>query len=238
MFSPKRFLLYYLIPTIFFVLFGCSTNRALVQNDTPSEPQQIPPIEISEYILGFGDELEISIFRHDDMTKKMRILPDGKIHYPLVGEIKAEGLSANQLRDKLREGLLKYYVDPQVSVIVTSIGSQKVFVLGEVNKPGAFQLDRHKTIVEAISEAEGFTLDAKLRTVLLIRGGPSNPNPSYRVLDLEKTLKERDMTQNVSLRQGDIIYVPATEIANVERFFNRIWAIIPVHLGIFGYRLQ
>ena len=236
MFLIIRYFFY--LTLLILYLFGCSPNKALVQNDAPSEPQEIPPIEISEYILGFGDELEISMFRHDDMTKKVRILPDGKIHYPLVGEIKAEGLSANQLRDKLREGLLKYYVDPQVSVIVTSIGSQKIFVLGEVNKPGVFQLDRPKTIVEAISEAAGFTLDAKLRTVLLIRGGPSNPNPSYSVLDLEKTLKERDMTQNVSLRQGDIIYVPATEIANVERFFERIWAIIPVHLGIFGYRLQ
>jgi polysaccharide export outer membrane protein len=217
-------------------LCGCSPNKALVQNNTPSEPQEIPPIEISEYILGFGDELEISMFRHDDMTKTVRILPDGKIYYPLVGEIKAEGLSAKQLRDKLREGLLKYYVDPQVSLIVTSIGSQKVFVLGEVNKPGVFDLGRPKTVIEAIAEAEGFTHDAKLRNVLLIRGGPSDPNPNYRVLDLEKTLKERDMTQDVSLRKGDIIYVPATEIANVARFFDYIWTIIPARLGIFGYR--
>jgi polysaccharide export outer membrane protein len=170
------------------------------------------------------------------MTKTVRILPDGKIYYPLVGEIKAEGLSAKQLRDKLREGLLKYYVDPQVSLIVTSIGSQKVFVLGEVNKPGVFDLGRPKTVIEAIAEAEGFTHDAKLRNVLLIRGGPSDPNPNYRVLDLEKTLKERDMTQDVSLRKGDIIYVPATEIANVARFFDYIWTIIPARLGIFGYR--
>ena len=219
-------------------LSGCSPNKALVQNDAPSEPQQIPPIEISEYIIGFGDELEISIFRHDDMTKKVRILPDGKIHYPLVGEIKAEGLSANHLRDKLREGLLKYYVDPQVSVIVTSIGSQKIFVLGEVNKPGAFQLDRPKTVIEAISEAEDFTHDAKVRNVLLIRGGPSNPNPSYIVLDMEKTLKERDMTQNVSLRQGDIIYVPATEIADAARFFDRIWTIIPARIGLLTFTVK
>jgi polysaccharide export outer membrane protein len=219
-------------------LSGCSPNKALVQNDTPSEPQEIPPIEISQYILGFGDELEISMFRHDDMTKKVRILPDGKIYYPLVGEIKAEGLSVNQLRDNLREGLLKYYVDPQVSVIVTSIGSQKVFVLGEVNKPGAFQLDKPKTVIEAISEAEGFTQDAKLRNVLLIRGGPLNPNPNYTVLDLEKTLKERDMTQNASLRQGDIIYVPATEIADVARFFDHIWTIIPARLGFVAFTLK
>ncbi|MGB9716430.1 MAG: polysaccharide biosynthesis/export family protein [Thermodesulfovibrionales bacterium] len=218
--------------------FGCSTNKALVRNEAQPEQQQIPPIEISEYILGFGDELEISVFRHDDLSKTVRILPDGKIYYPLVGEIKAEGLSVSQLRDKLKEGLLKYYVEPQVSVIVTSISSQKVFVLGEVNKPGAFLLDRPKTVIEAISEAEGFTQDAKIKNVLLIRGGASNPNPDYTVLDLNKTLKERDMTQNAPLRQGDIIYVPATEIADVARFFDHIWTIIPFRLALFGFRIQ
>jgi polysaccharide export outer membrane protein len=128
----------------------------------------------------------------------------------------------------MREGLLKYFVDPQISVAVTSIGSQKFFVLGEVNKPGVFQLDRPKTAVEAISEAGGFTLDAKPSYVLLIRGGPTNPKPNYQVLDMKKVFKEIDMTQNLALNQGDIIYVPASEYADVERFFNRLWKIIPL----------
>ncbi|MGQ9570969.1 MAG: polysaccharide biosynthesis/export family protein [Thermodesulfovibrionales bacterium] len=230
---------YFLLSTIIFLaLFGCSTNKALFKNEAQTEQQQIPTIEISEYILGFGDELEISVFRHDELSKKVKILPDGKIYYPLVGEIKAEGLSVSQLRVKLKEGLLKYYVEPQVSVIVTSISSQKVFVLGEVNKPGAFLLDRPKTVIEAISEAEGFTEDAKIKNVLLIRGGPSNPNPDYTVLNLSKTLKERDMSQNVLLRHGDIIYVPVSEIADVERFFDRLWTIIPVRLALFVGRIQ
>jgi polysaccharide export outer membrane protein len=227
---------FFYLTLMILALSGCSPNKALVQNDATSEPQQIPPIEISEYILGFGDEVEISIFRHDEMTRKVRILPDGNIQYPLVGEVHAQGLNAKELRDKLREGLLKYYVDPQVSVIVTSIGSQKVFVLGEVNHPGVFQLDRPKNVVEAISEAEGFTKDAKLRYVLLIRGGPSNPNPSYKVLDIEKVIRERDMSQNAALQQGDIIYVPATEFANVERFFIRLWNIIPARLALIGVK--
>lgn len=229
---------YILLLIILFAFLSCSTNKAVVKNEAQPEQQQIPPIEISEYILGFGDELEISVFRHDELNKKVRILPDGKIHYPLIGEIKAEGLSVNQLRDKLKEGLLKYYVEPQVSVIVTSISSQKIFVLGEVNKPGAFLLDRPKTVIEAISEAEGFTQDAKIKNVLLIRGGPSNPNPNYTVIDLNKTLKEKDMSQNASLKHGDIIYVPATEVADVARFFDHIWTIIPLRLALFGFRIQ
>ncbi|HKZ57230.1 MAG TPA: hypothetical protein VJ024_05975, partial [Thermodesulfovibrionales bacterium] len=68
--------------------------------------------------------------------------------------------------------------------------------------------------------------------------GPSNPNPSYIVLDMEKTLKERDMTQNVSLRQGDIIYVPATEIADAARFFDRIWTIIPARIGLLTFTVK
>lgn len=223
---------------VILVLFGCAYNKELVQGNTTAEPQQIPPITISEYILGFGDELEISIYRHDEMTKKVRILPDGKIQYPLVGEIYAQGLSVNQLRDKLREGLLKYYVDPQVSINVSSIGSQKFFVLGEVKHPGVFQLDRPKTLVEAISEAEGFTLDAKQSFVLLIRGGPSSPKPSYQILDMEKVFKQMDMTQNMALHQGDIIYVPASEYANVERFFDRLWTIIPARLGLVGFTVK
>jgi polysaccharide export outer membrane protein len=219
-------------------LFGCASNKDLVQQNTGTELQQIPPIKISEYVLGFGDELEISIYRQDEMTRKVRILPDGKIYYPLVGEIDAQGLSVNQLRDKLREGLLKYYVDPQVSVSVTTIGSQKYFVLGEVKRPGVFQLDRPKTVIEAISEAEGFTLDAKQSFVLLIRGGPSNPKPTYQVLDIEKVFKSVDMTQNLALQQGDIIYVPATAYADVTRFFDSLWTIIPARVGFLTFSVK
>lgn len=237
MFLFIRYLLCFIL-VLLFTSFGCSSKEAVRQNDTQLESQQIPPIKISEYILGFGDELEISLYRHDEMTRKVRILPDGKIHYPLVGEVYAQGLSVNQLRDKLREGLLKYYVDPQVSVSVTSLGSQKFFVLGEVKRPGVYQLDRPKTVVEAISEAEGFTLDAKPSYVLLIRGGPLTPNPNYKVVDMEKVLKQMDLTQNVLLQQGDIIYVPATEYANVERFFDRLWTIIPARFNILLYRYK
>jgi polysaccharide export outer membrane protein len=226
------------VSVVIFISLGCAPKETVVQDDVKFEYRLIPPIEISEYILGFGDEVEISIYRHDDMNRKVRILPDGKIQYPLVGEINAQGLSVNQLRDKLREGLLKYFVDPQISVAVTSIGSQKFFVLGEVNKPGVFQLDRPKNIVEAIAEAEGLTLDAKPSYVLLIRGGPTNPKPTYQVVDMEKVFRDIDMTQNLALRQGDIIYVPASEYANVTRFFERLWTIIPARLGFIAYSIK
>jgi len=232
--SVIKYILSYLL--MFLALFACSSDKELIKSNATAEPQQVPPIVISEYILGFGDEMEISVFKHDEMNRKVRILPDGKIHYPLVGEIYAQGLSVNQIRDKLREGLLKYYVDPQVSVSITSLGSQKFFVLGEVKKPGVYQLDKPKTLIEGISEAEGFTLDAKPSYVLLIRGGPTNPKPTYQVLDMEKVFKEIDMTQNVALRQEDIIYVPASAYADVTRFFDRIWTIIPARIALIPIR--
>ena len=227
----KHFLCVFVLLAL--VLASCSSSKPFTKEQLESSPtiEEIPPIEISEYILGFGDELEISMFRHEEMNRKIKILPDGKMQYPLVGNIRAEGLSVNQLKELLREGLLKYFVDPQIDINVTSTGSQKIFVLGEVNNPGIYQLEGPKTVIEAVSEAGGFTLDAKEKNVMLIRGAPSNPQPT--ILDIEAALKRTDMTQNVALQKWDIVYVPATTIANVQRFFDRLWAIIPARTGFF-----
>lgn len=229
--------LIYVFVSLSFILTSCLSSKPVTEKESePSPPvEEIPSAEIAEYILGFGDGLEISMFRHPEMNRKTKILPDGKIHYPLVGEIQAEGLSVSQLRDVLREKLLKYFVDPQIDINVTSTGSQKILVLGEVKRPGVYQLEGPKTVIEAVSEAGGLTLDAKERNVMLIRGAPSNPQP--RILDIEAALTRTDMTQNVALQKLDIVYVPSTTIANVQRFFDRIWTIIPVRYG-FLWRIE
>jgi len=226
----KHFLCVFVLLAL--VLASCSSPKPFTKEQLESSPtiEEIPPIEISEYILGFGDELEISMFRHEEMNRNIKILPDGKIQYPLVGNIRVEGLTVNQLKELLRERLLKYFVDPQIDINVTSTGSQKILVLGEENRPGVYQLEGPKTVIEAVSEAGGFTLDAKEKNVMLIRGVPSNPQPT--ILDIEAALKKRDMAQNVALQKWDIVYVPATTIANVERFFDRVWTIIPFRAAL------
>jgi len=207
---------------------GCATTdtkSASVTNiSTPAEEKVPKEVRITEFILGPGDEIEITVYRHDDLKRTIRIDPSGMITYPFVGDIKAAGLSIFELRDKIRDGLSKYIINPQVSIAVTDVESQKVIVLGEVNSPGLFSLDSPMTVLEAMSQAGGFTTDAKRKSVLLIRGGLENPK--LVKLNLDDALKKGDLSQNVYLQNGDIIYVPATFIANVSRFFEHLSKII------------
>jgi len=179
---------------------------------------------ISEFILGPGDTVEITVYRHDDLNRKTQIQPDHTFFFPLVGNIDTRGMGLRQLRTELTQRLSKFFIDPQVSVEITGSPNRKIFVLGEVNTPGVYQFDTPTSAVEAISRAGGFTRDAKQRSVLLVRGDLSSPE--LKKLDFKLLLRGGAWEQNAQLMSGDLMYVPATSFANVERFFVRIERII------------
>jgi polysaccharide export outer membrane protein len=211
----------------YFLLSGCATsnkNKITALDTSPTQEKALQEVRVKEFILGPGDRIEIMVYRHDDLTMTVQIDSSGKIMYPLVGDIHASGLSIFQLRDIIRDGLSEYLVDPQVSVCVLSVQSQKVIVLGEVKNPGLFSLEMPMDTIEAISRAGGFSLDAKQNSVLLIRGGMNDPQ--LIKLDIKSFLKAQDMSQNVVLHNGDIIYVPSSYIADVSRFFDHVSSII------------
>ena len=203
---------------------GCATTKPTTASSREDTLPKEEELKVSEYILGPGDKVEIAVYRHDELNKTLWIGPSGKIIYPLVGDIQAAGLSIFQLRDEIRDGLSKYIINPRVGISVTSVQSQKVVVLGEVSNPGFFSLSRPLNVLEAISTAGGFTLDAKQNSVLLIRGGLDRPK--LKTLDLKKALKKGDLTFNVALQGGDIVYVPASFIAQVDRFFEHLTNIL------------
>lgn len=206
---------------------GCATTNTVtedVKNSAAVSEEAPDKVEVTEFILGAGDTIEITVYRHEDLKKNIQINSSGIITYPLIGDIQASGLSLLRLRDNIRDGLTKYINNPQVSVGITAIKNQKVIVLGEVSKPGYFQIETSLSALDAISQAGGFTLDGKQKSVLLIRGGTNKPG--LIKLDLEKALKQGDLTQNVMLQRGDIIYVPRTYIADVNRFFTHLSTII------------
>ncbi len=181
-------------------------------------------VVVSEFILGPSDEIEVKVFRHDELNKKMRIPPDGNITLHLIGDIKAAGVGINQLRNDIREKYLNYLVKPEISVDIVTLNGQKIFVLGEVKQPGVYQIDPPTSMLEAISKAGGFTLDGKSSNVVLIRGGPKKP--VARMVDLKKSLEKGGFGQDVALQTGDVVYVPRTFISQVDRFFNHFENII------------
>lgn len=226
----QSFIIPLFICTTAFITLSCSstTQKSTETREAPeadtSATSQEKELVVSEFILGVGDEIELTVYRHDDLNKKARIPSDGFNTFPLIGKIQTKGVSMHQLQENIMAALSGYLVDPQISLEVSSFKGQKIFILGEVHNPGVYQIDTPTTILEAIAKAGGYTLDGKYNSVMLIRGEPEKP--SLKRLDLKKTLAQGDLSQNVCLKSGDVVYVPRTFISDVDRFFKHFENII------------
>ncbi|OGP09553.1 MAG: hypothetical protein A2X87_00035 [Deltaproteobacteria bacterium GWC2_42_51] len=220
----------------FLVIIGCSVKSEIArkEGDVNFEEKRA---KVTEFVLGPGDEIEITVYRNEDLNRKILIPPDGIISYPLIGEIKVGGTGITLVRRQLTEELNKYIINPQVSISVLTLRSQKIFVLGEVGRPGMFQINGPLDAVEAISMAGGLTLDANGKSVLLIRGDMSKPE--IKTLNIADFFKKGEFSENASLQKGDIIYVPSSYIASVDRFFKHLQNIIsPIVLMETGIVLE
>jgi polysaccharide export outer membrane protein len=176
--------------------------------------------------------LFISVWDEEDLKAEVTIRPDGKISFPLAGEIPAVGLTFTQLNGELTQRLKKYIQGPIVSIQFKKFGGKKVIILGEVKDPGVYAVTGNKTVLEAVAMANGFTPDAVSSSVVLIRGGLQNPVGQR--LDLKDALERPDNGQNVAVLSEDIVYVPRTYIASVSRVLQQI--VSPIAQGIFAVR--
>jgi len=173
----------------------------------------------AEYIIGEGDILYISVWQ-EDLKEEVIVRPDGKISFPLVGDVLAAGLTLTQLDAEITQRLKEYILEPEVSVSVRKIAGKKIIVLGEVDFPGVYTISGQSTVLEAIALAGGFTQDAVLSSVILIRGGFLNPQGKR--LNLNQAILKPSVRENILLQPEDIIYVPKKFIANVNYFVNQI----------------
>jgi len=176
---------------------------------------------VSQVTLGPGDELELWVWRNPDLGGRQTVGPSGEIFLPLVGDLRVSGMEPEAVRKEVVERLAEYLVSPQVRLSVTAYKSNKVFILGEVQRPGILHLEgQTATLAEAISRGGGFTDRANANSIVVVRGGVPNGEPV--TYDLEAALQDGDLTQNPTLARGDIVYVPASFIARVDRFFQHL----------------
>jgi polysaccharide biosynthesis/export protein len=213
----------------FFLVVSCSGSS--VVKDTPGEQSDVvkaegkaKAVDTYRYILGPRDEVTVSVWRNDDLKRILQIDPSGNVQFPLVGELKASGLTISQLRETMTLRLSKYIVDPQVDVIVSNLKNLKVYVLGEVKTPGTFDWRSGMLAWEGISQAGGFTTDANQENILLVRS--ENGRAAIRALNLKSILKGENLAQDVCLENGDVVYVLPSVIADVQRFMTRLSQII------------
>jgi polysaccharide export outer membrane protein len=158
------------------------------------------------YVIGPQDVVDISVWKEPDLTRTIPVRPDGKISMPLVNDVQAAGLTPLQLAGQITNGLRKFVNEPQVTVIVTQINSQRVYLLGEVNRAGAYPLLPQMTILQALSSAGGFTIFAHVKGIYLLR--TENGKQQKYPFNYKDALAGRHPEQNIPLRAGDTLVVP------------------------------
>lgn len=182
-----------------------------------------------EYYMRPGDELNIVVTQQQDLGNSSTnqspfvVRPDGNVSFPLVGEIHAEGMTVSQFTDVLQQGLSRYIVNPDVSVNISKLGRVRVYVFGEVRKPGAVELDKGHTVIDAIGAAQGFTRDTAKKKIFLIH---QDQPKSLIPINLNNMLKTGDMSQNVTLREGDILYLTKNHRIDFARDIAPIFSSI------------
>jgi polysaccharide export outer membrane protein len=164
---------------------------------TPQDPN---------YVIGPQDMLDISVWKEAELTRTIPVRPDGKISMPLLNDVRAAGLTPNQLAAQITTSLKRFVTDPQVTVIVTQINSQRVYILGEVTRTGAYPLLPGMTLLQALSSAGGFTQFANRKKIYMFRteNGKQNKYP----FDYKAVVDGKRTDENVVLKAGDTIVVP------------------------------
>jgi len=183
---------------------------------TPTTPPAVPgpsvPAEAG-FTIGPEDVLGINFWRDQEMSGDVTVRPDGMITLPLIRDIKAAGLTPNQLADRIQEAAREYITDAQVTVVVRQMNSRKVFITGEVARPGAYPLSSALTVMQLIAVAGGLTEWASLSNITVFRadaGGGVRPagQPVTFRFNYREVSERRNLAQNIELKPGDTVVVP------------------------------
>lgn len=159
------------------------------------------------YAIGLGDVLEISVWKNPELSTTVPVRPDGRISVPLLGDVQAAGMTPLALKQTLTDGFKEYVTAPGVSVVVKEIHSRKIYVTGEVAKPGTYDLEPRTKVMQALALAGGLTPYARGRVVLL-RDGRDGRNDRRIEIDLGAIIKGKRPDDNLLLQPGDTLIVP------------------------------
>ena len=174
---------------------------------SPSPAADLPPVP-ADYVIGAEDVLNITSRFHEDLSGDWVVRPDGKVALPLLKDVVAAGLTIEEFRAKITASIAPFLKgDPVFTVQPKQINSRKVYITGEVNKPGPFPLLGPMTVLQLLSNAGGLTVYAKQKDILIIRPGESGTQVSIR-FNYEDVRQGRNLDQNILLKPGDQIVVP------------------------------
>ena len=160
----------------------------------------------ADYKIGPQDLVRIDVWKEPEISRTIPVRPDGKVSLPLLNDVQAAGLTAIQLSNAIHDGLTKYLNNPQVTVTVMEINSRRVYITGEVARPGALPLLPNMTVLQALSSGGGFTQFAKLKNIYILR---TEEGKQVKLpFNYKEVVKGKNQEQNILLLPGDVIVVP------------------------------
>jgi polysaccharide biosynthesis/export protein len=182
------------------------TKSDAAANNLPVDISAKAATDDPNYVIGPEDELIISVWKEPDISRSVPVRPDGKISLALLNDVQATGRTPMQLGSDISEKLKNFISEPQVTVIVAKINSQRIFIVGEVPRTGSYTLLPNMTAVDAISSAGGFTPFAKRTKIYILRR--ENGKVISIPFNYKEVVKNRKSDQDVVLKPGDRIVVP------------------------------
>lgn len=190
------------------LLCGALLAGALLAQE-PAKNASPPPAKATgeaEYKIGPQDVLRIDVWKEPEITRTIPVRPDGKVSLPLLNDVQAAGLTAVELANSIRDSLKKFINNPQVTVTVTEINSRRIYVTGEVTRPGAMPLLPNMTVLQALSSSGGFTQFARIKNIYVLRqeDGKQVKHP----FNYKEVVSGKKPEDNIQLEPGDVIVVP------------------------------
>jgi polysaccharide biosynthesis/export protein len=177
------------------------TNTAAANTTTTTKPHD------DGFQIGADDVLAINVWKEPEISRSVPVRSDGKVSLPLVGEVQASGQTPKQLETEISKKLTNYISEPEVTVIVQQIKSQRFNILGQVTKPGTYPLSNPTTVLDAIALAGGFRDFAKKKSIYVLRQTPDGSS-SRLPFNYKDVIKGKDPQQNIRLEPRDTVYVP------------------------------
>lgn len=162
--------------------------------------------EFGPYQIGSGDILDISVWKDETLTRTVVVLPDGKISFPLIGEVMARGKTIAELKKEIEGKMVTYVPDVTLSLEVRQVNSMLIYVIGRVNQPGRFTINTNVNVLQALSMAGGLTPFAKRDKIKIFRqaGDKTEIIPFH----YDRVVEGKEIEQNVLLKRGDVVVVP------------------------------
>lgn len=218
---------------ILLILMGCASRTSLNLSDSqvPRLPTESGIESKKDYALQIGDVIDIKLYYDPKLNETVTIRPDGKISLQLIGEVTAADQTPSELNLSISNRYARFLKNPEVTVIVREFGGQKVYVGGEVAAPGVIPIKGRTSVLQAILNAGGFKETAHKGNIIVISRGPEDISVA-RKMDLSKAISGKGDGKDVFVKPFDVIYVPKTFIAEVDKFVEQyITKVIPGNLS-------